>query len=330
MEMFDKHIRGLKRELEAQLNSKFFTKSVIGFDDVEFTFHYDNVREELKKAQRAQLLSTMQFITPNEIREMLDLPPLEEIDTSSFDMIAEIQQRNMPVDESGGMGGGKKFNPAQPGVKQPNKSDDRERNAERQNVEAARDTKGQTAVKTLGDRAGRWNRVNSGSQSVYAKVGETRAQDFEHPRSVNTSRPVVGLSPTPETSYPFGATIPNDPEQGKISQEAWDNRLEEIEGFVFNPIQNASGLNSDRRFPADKLPPKKSKPKAESYAARGSPERDEFTQEGDKNPFWVDQYGTHGATESRKALDEKCIQVAKAIKFLEKNSKVLEKKLEVI
>lgn len=326
MEMFDKHIRGLKRELEEQLNTKFFVKDVIGFDDVEFSFHYDNVREELKKAQRAQLLSTMPFITPDEVREMLDLPPLAEIDTSSFDAIAEIQQRNMPeVGPDGKPMGGGKFNPGAPGVKQPNKSDDRERNAERQNVEAARDTKGATAVKYWGDRAGRWDRVNSGTQSV-------RAYEYEHPRSlpvsVNTSRP-EGESPTPETRYPFGATLPAEPEHGAISAQAWDNRMDEIRGFVFNPLSNAADLNHDRRFPADKLPPKKPKPKAERYKAEGSPEKDEVTAEGNENPNWVDGYRSIGATESRKALEEKAIQIAKAIKFLDSNDSRLEKKLEV-
>ena len=79
MQAFDRRVHALKSIIADILNWQLFTTENFGFDDVVFKFQDKNVRENLLKAQEAQLLSTMVatgIVTANEVRDKLELKPL--------------------------------------------------------------------------------------------------------------------------------------------------------------------------------------------------------------------------------------------------------------
>jgi len=79
MQAFDRRVHALKSIIADILNWQLFTTENFGSDNVVFKFQDKNVRENLLKAQEAQLLSSMVatgIVTANEVRDKLELKPL--------------------------------------------------------------------------------------------------------------------------------------------------------------------------------------------------------------------------------------------------------------
>lgn len=78
MESWDRKKKKLRLVIEDMINTQILTVANYGFDDVKFRFNDVNSRERLKYGQLAQLVSTIQYITPNQILRILGLPNLED------------------------------------------------------------------------------------------------------------------------------------------------------------------------------------------------------------------------------------------------------------
>lgn len=156
MESWDRKKKKLRLMIQDIINAKLLTTANFGFEDVKFRFNDENSRELLKYAQVAQLASTIEWVTPNEVRNKMGLPPLEskkviyqstqdEIDMKTdelgdktiHDIRQEVMEQNMA---NGMMAPGKDGKPGGPGAAlnnpnaaHPMKNQDKKDNAERLN-----------------------------------------------------------------------------------------------------------------------------------------------------------------------------------------------------
>jgi HK97 family phage portal protein len=156
MESWDRKKKKMRLIIQDIINQQLLTASNFGFDDVKFAFNDENSRERLKYGQLAQLLSTIQWITPNEIRNILDLPPMED---KSVRFDSSAGELDMATDEIGdkplfminqefGIGafapkddfGGDVKNPAKDAA-DPRKNQGKKENAERLNSEQANESR---------------------------------------------------------------------------------------------------------------------------------------------------------------------------------------------
>lgn len=152
MESWDRKKKKMRLIIEDIINMQLLTASNFGFDDVTFRFNDENSREALKRAQEAQLKSSIQWITPNQVLATLDLPPIGdkkvrfdsttgELDFSTSDI------GDMPmfmINQKFQLGA---FAPAAPGPNgaDPRKSQDKKDNSERLNSEQANETRSKFA-----------------------------------------------------------------------------------------------------------------------------------------------------------------------------------------
>lgn len=98
MESWDRKKKKLRLMIQDIVNLKLLTTANFGFDDVKFKFNDENSRELLKYAQMAQLMSTIEWTTPNEVRATLNLPPLE---SKKVTYVSEHGEIDMKTDEMG-------------------------------------------------------------------------------------------------------------------------------------------------------------------------------------------------------------------------------------
>lgn len=151
MESWDRKKKKLRLMIQDIINAKLLTTANFGFDDVKFKFNDENSRELLKYAQMAQLASTIEWVTPNEVRGKMGLAVLEskkvtysstqdEIDIKTdelgdktiHDIKQEQQEANMAagLEPDGKPQGGALNNP---NAAHPMKNQDKKDNAERLN-----------------------------------------------------------------------------------------------------------------------------------------------------------------------------------------------------
>jgi len=98
MESWDRKKKKLRLMIQDIVNLKLLTTANFGFDDVKFKFNDENSRELLKYAQMAQLMSTIEWVTPNEVRSTLNLPPLE---SKKVTYVSEHGEIDMKTEEIG-------------------------------------------------------------------------------------------------------------------------------------------------------------------------------------------------------------------------------------
>jgi HK97 family phage portal protein len=79
LEAWDRRKKKLRLVIQDLINTQLLTVANFGFDDVVFKFKDSNSREELKYGQLMQLLSTVKWMRPNEIRAAAGLPPISEL-----------------------------------------------------------------------------------------------------------------------------------------------------------------------------------------------------------------------------------------------------------
>lgn len=170
MQAFDRRVHALKSIIADILNWQLFTSENFGSDDVVFKFQDKNVRENLLKAQEAQLLSTMVatgIVTANEVRDKLELKPLGIEGVQSEDrglkipdpdvIIAERQmaQAKLQADKMAAQGiqpgmpaaGGKPGGFNQQGQANPMKSQVKTENAAALNTSAANESRAESQPK---------------------------------------------------------------------------------------------------------------------------------------------------------------------------------------
>jgi HK97 family phage portal protein len=163
MESWDRKKKKLRLMIQDIINLKLLTTANFGFDDVKFKFNDENSRELLKYGQVGQLMSTIEWVTPNEVRGIMNLPALEskkvvyestsdEIDVKTeelgdktiHDIRQEIQEQNMAM---GMMPDGKPQKPGagaalnNPNAAHPMKNQDKKENAERLNSSQANESR---------------------------------------------------------------------------------------------------------------------------------------------------------------------------------------------
>jgi len=163
MESWDRKKKKLRLMIQDIVNLKLLTTANFGFDDVKFKFNDENSRELLKNAQVAQLTSTIEWCTPNEVRNKMGLPALEtrkvtyqstqdEIDMKTeemgdktiHDIRQEIQEQNMAM---GMTADGKPQKPgaggalSNPNAAHPMKNQDKKENSERLNSSQANESR---------------------------------------------------------------------------------------------------------------------------------------------------------------------------------------------
>ena len=219
MDMFYKMIKCRKRELEEQLNRKFFTSEIIGFSDVKFKFKSENIREELKEVQKVQLLSTIPYFTPDEVRDQYGMKPLTSAQKKE---IEEHKEMTAP-----------KFQSKQPGVQVPGASQEKEKNSERFRAEAAQEKRSMKSIDYVPEKL---VRIRQGSIS-------TREKYPPHPATLNVEN-------TPETRNPFGAFVENE-EEDRQRVTAFD-QVRDAEVREVQTNERPFDLNEDRPFPKDK------------------------------------------------------------------------------
>lgn len=177
MEAFDRHVRSLKYEIAAIFNSQLFTVDNFGFDDVKFSFQEKNSREMLKWTQAAASMTSfvqMGVVTPQEIRDMLGLPPLEDED-AVLEQIASLG--NQQSEEHGaGQSGGKKGQ-GKPGS----------RNAPRGTNPSANPDKAENAERLNSDQASENKSAHYGTELAYARAA---ARGMSYQRNEPASRNV--------------------------------------------------------------------------------------------------------------------------------------------
>lgn len=292
MEMFDKAVRGRKRELESQLNHLFFVRDVVGYDDVKIKFKFDNVREELRKAQEMQLLSSISpLLTPDEIRKAGGFSALADTDTSSFDILNDLKSKEMAMQQQfapampgkfggvPGRPGAGKFNAAQQGVQSPNANPDKEDNAERQNTEQQRDTKD--------------------------------SLKYAHPSN-------------PSERYEFGAVPVDKPDAYDV--RAYEEYFNAVRRVNDNPT--ADDVNHDR-VPTDERERPKKKKKAEELREKEQMRGESGLKVRETN-YWLPpsasdtgQTTSIASEQEHKSLAAKIDQVVAAVRFLDKNDETL-------
>lgn len=148
LEAWDRRKKKMRLMIQDIINQEILNTQNFGFDDVRFVFKDENSREKLKYGQLAQLISTIPYITPNQILDILDLPPLEDkkfrYDSSSGEIdekteeigdtpIYILQQQQAEQMQNSNMNN--------PNAQNPNKSQEKEDNAQRLNAEQAQETR---------------------------------------------------------------------------------------------------------------------------------------------------------------------------------------------
>lgn len=255
LEMFDRRKRSLKRAIADILNNDFFSIENFGFE-IEFQFNDDNSREELKKAQQGQLMSSIPHVHPNEIREVMGLPPLKDDELKA---LSDLKQSFEPP---------KPFDNRDPNSANPNKKPERVENREAQNVDQQMENK---SFKKSEDVAEAEVREEQGAISRRKEVYEPANQAIA--RATGRER----------TRYPFGAqaNLP-EPSHEEMKQQ-YLTRLHEILEAAFNPVTNAFDLNHDRVYPKDGNPnPQEGEQPLVKPRPEEGPERDEVNAQGQK------------------------------------------------
>lgn len=150
MEAWDRKKKKMRLIIQDIINQQLLTASNFGFEDVRFEFNDENSREKLKYGQLAQLMSGIQWITPNEVRQIAGLPPLEDNKVSFNSATGEL---DFLTEELGDMplfminqkfqldAFAPKVDNTNPNAANPQKNQDKKDNAERLNAEQAKETR---------------------------------------------------------------------------------------------------------------------------------------------------------------------------------------------
>lgn len=219
-----KRIKSLKKQISDELNRTLFTKRNFGTDSVRFVFLEDNTKESQRRTQNAQLMSTIPYVTPNEIRQMVNLPPMENGDGDRY--IYEITQENAEkvALNAGGVKGGQAKQQGQfPGGVDSRSSIERRENAEDNNTSAQMESK-----------------------KAFDPNFATR--DAVNPNASDEA---------PRRDYGYGAMKDEvTPTMVTLSQVSAGQAYDRMKEIVDNPVENAGGMNSDRQWGPD-VPPLK-------------------------------------------------------------------------
>lgn len=246
MEMFDRRKRSLKRDIADTLNNQFFTPENLGVE-VEFEFEEENMREELKKAQEAQLLSSIAAVHPNEVRQKLDLPVVDD------EEFKDVQELKTPPMQPGMAGPGGKFDNKNPNSANPQKKSERAEGRERQNVEQQLENKSEKIEVSKSKQV-----LDMAFGKDVPATGEIREEQGSISRHRQMVQPgeqaIAQYTDRERTRYPFGASA-NIPEPSREEmRRQWSTRVKEIMEAAYNPVTNAQSLNQDRVFPKDGNP----------------------------------------------------------------------------
>ncbi len=250
MEAFDRRKKYLRTAIADEINNKLLTVENFGFDDIQFDFSDENSREELKFTQKAQLMSGMEWVTPNQILEAMRLPVLGEKVRRIDPETGEFSEG----DESEGAGEDlrvigntplffihqryKMQANGRPDNKNPNMANPETRvgkvdRAEAQNVEQQKENKalhGRDRTET----GSKWTPMNQPSGRGRIEQGSASIHYDEERRN------------------PYGA-VPIEVQKPKDRLINMQNlRIAEIEEVVRNPATNVFDVNTDRVFPKDK------------------------------------------------------------------------------
>ena len=160
MESWDRKKKKMRLIIQDIINMSLLTTANFGFDDVQFEFNDENSRERLKYTQMAQLMQSIPWATPNQILDVMDLPPLEDkevrFDSVTGDLnsktreigdtpIYEIQQARQDALMAQGVMPGGEGKPGaanqNPNAANPQKNQDKKENAERLNSSQANETR---------------------------------------------------------------------------------------------------------------------------------------------------------------------------------------------
>lgn len=157
MEAWDRRKKKLRMMIQDAITVGLLTEANFGFSDVTFKFGDENSRERLKYAQMAQLMSTIPYVTPNQILDTMDQPSLEDDEVRYDSFTGEVDRKTSSVGDtpiyvlqqkqqeaqnaaSGSQTIGKKPDNRNLSAN-PQKSQSRAENAERLNVEQANETR---------------------------------------------------------------------------------------------------------------------------------------------------------------------------------------------
>ena len=292
MESFDRYIKWLRVAIANTINNEFLTIANFGFGGVEFGFNNDNSREELKQAQMAQLMSSIPWVTPNEVRERMELPALDTnkfvYDPETGEVRVLSGEGDKPIfyiqqEQAEALNSPDNKNP---NAANPQKKQERAEGRERQNV--AQQLENKELLK------GQHGHIRTREEVPVGRVEQGSITTLHDPREY--------------ARYPFGAT--------PVETEAWysdkmraklGDRLRELIEIIRNPITNAESLNHDRVWRHDKIPVKDRNWHAPASAAeyneqkdpKRHPERDTVTDDGKRLP-WLPPKGLK--TESNSTI----------------------------
>ena len=149
MEAWDRKKKKMRLIIQDIINMELLTASNFGFEDVQFKFNDENSRERLKYTQMAQLMQTIPWVTPNQVLDIMDLPPLENSKVKFDSVTGDMDYRtedigDTPIYEIQQQLGIGQFAPkdnTNPNAANPQRNQDKADNAERLNSEQANETR---------------------------------------------------------------------------------------------------------------------------------------------------------------------------------------------
>lgn len=290
LDSFYKYIKSMKNDIAENINRKLLTKENFGVDNLRFVFKEDNTKEELRRAQQAQLYTAIPYVTPNEVRETLHMPPLEgeheEVGKTPIFVIQQQQQMAMAehaaalAPKVGPDGKPKPGGSSHPGgIKNPNAANPaasvtRTDNAEANNSEQQKDTKKSLQFPIHGPED--WDAIakcqhpncldlkSSLTAEYMSHVGKvdksvSMAADVAYDREKNEQSALQHAGKVQQAtqvvipdkqSYPFGA-VQTDDRDRKDNAVYQTVRGREIESVVENTPDNSFSLNTNRQWPKD-------------------------------------------------------------------------------
>lgn len=243
LDMYYKRIKSLKKDIEDAINRKLLSPENFGTHNLRFKFLEDNTKEELRRAQQAQLYSSIPWATPNIVLEALHLPPLEgewsKYGNTPIYFIQQEQQEKMMAQQAqlkpaGANAGGKPNSGSlnKPGQANPARSVTHSENAEENNAAQQSDSKKSFSPFDRDQIAGVANQKYD--IALHTRLGDDNAGPM--------------MPSVPEAAMAgFGAhpeQLP-DPEDARRYLELRDAQVTEA---VENPVQNAFSLNTDRQW----------------------------------------------------------------------------------
>ena len=100
LEAWDRKKKKMRLMIQDIVNQHILNTPNFGFDDVYFKFNDENSRERLKYGQLAQLLSTIDYVTPNQLLDIVNLPPLEDKKIRFDSFTGEIDKKRNIVGDT--------------------------------------------------------------------------------------------------------------------------------------------------------------------------------------------------------------------------------------